>query len=287
MIVAGIVGEEPLSRGNSIRVRTIEWGISATTRSRCPQRPITQYDERHLGLSLGCSPICTLRGDSCSRKGQCFYRETVWDSFGGPVTAVALVKAFRNQPYLGESCPCPHSAQPHPTSCRSPGTISPVIFADACDLATIPYAGKYWEWSVMNTTVFLRDLTLSRYGNTSAVPGEFLQSFIRNIAMANIPVWTRVNVLTQVVALESLGLTRCTPARSIRLLASSASFGVAVPLASVFAQTEYPASRRERARNIVPKHNISGRSFFHGPRKDGSTYKLLSRYHRGWPASCR
>lgn len=52
---------------------------------------------------------------------------------------------------------------------------------------------------------------------------------------------------------EGQALTRWTPAPSILLFASSASLGVAVPLASVFAQTVYPASRRERARNMVPR----------------------------------
>ena len=63
---------------------------------------------------------------------------------------------------------------------------------------------------------------------------------------------SRVNSWTLITIREGHRLTRCTPARSIRLFASSASFAVAVPLASVFAQTEYPASRSERARNIVP-----------------------------------
>lgn len=70
---------------------------------------------------------------------------------------------------------------------------------------------------------------------------NMLTSRIKSIAIANMP-------------------NKCTPAFSIRRFASAASLSVKVPLASVLAQTEYPASRRLSARNEVPISRVSEKS---------------------------
>lgn len=73
---------------------------------------------------------------------------------------------------------------------------------------------------------------LSKNGSSSGAPGVFLQSRMSSKATANMDsTWT--------------------PAARMRSLASLAVFLSKVPEASLLANTLYPASRRERARNAV------------------------------------
>lgn len=73
---------------------------------------------------------------------------------------------------------------------------------------------------------------VSKKDRTSGVPGVFLQSLIKSVTIANIPM-------------------SVTPALFIRSFASVAKRSLKVPLASVLAKTSYPSCLSEIARKAV------------------------------------